>query len=84
MFSWCDDINDGNNVMNRNGEQGCVRLHGTACEGGRGDSLIYMDPMMSREGRRMVKAFSTLSAPVWFFHRQDALFWEGVVGESLP
>lgn len=32
----------------------------------------------------MVKAFSTLGAPVWFFHRQDALFWEGIVRESLP
>lgn len=32
----------------------------------------------------MVKAFSTLGAPVWFFNRQDALFWEGVVRESLP
>lgn len=31
----------------------------------------------------MVKAFSTLGAPVWFFGRQDALFGEGVVGESL-
>lgn len=32
----------------------------------------------------MVKAFSTLGAPVGFFDRQDALFREGVVGESLP
>lgn len=32
----------------------------------------------------MVKAFSTLGAPVWFFNRQDVLFWEGVVRESLP
>lgn len=32
----------------------------------------------------MVKAFPTLGAPVWFFNRQDALFWEGVVRESLP
>lgn len=40
--------------------------------------------MMSGEGRRMVKALSTLGAPVWFFNRQGALFWEGVVGESLP
>lgn len=32
----------------------------------------------------MVKAFSTLRAPVWFFHRQDALFGEGVVGKRLP
>lgn len=32
----------------------------------------------------MVKAFSTLGAPVRFFNGQDALFWEGVVGESLP
>lgn len=31
----------------------------------------------------MVKAFSTLGAPVRFFNRQDALFWEGVVRESL-
>lgn len=32
----------------------------------------------------MVKAFSTLGAPVRFLHRQDALFWEGIVGEPLP
>lgn len=32
----------------------------------------------------MVKAFSTLGAPVWFLNRQDALFREGVVWESLP
>lgn len=32
----------------------------------------------------MVKAFSTLRAPVWFFNRQDALFGEGIVRESLP
>lgn len=32
----------------------------------------------------MVKAFSTLGAPVWFFNRQHALFREGVVWESLP
>lgn len=32
----------------------------------------------------MVKAFSTVGAPVWFFNGQAALFWEGVVGESLP
>lgn len=32
----------------------------------------------------MVKAFSTLGAPVWFFNRQDALFREGIVRESLP
>lgn len=31
----------------------------------------------------MVKAFSTLGAPVRFFNGQDALFWEGVVRESL-
>lgn len=40
--------------------------------------------MMSGEGGRMVKAFSTLRAPVWFLNRQDALFWEGIVRESLP
>lgn len=43
-----------------------------------------MDPVMSGEGRRMVKAFAALGAPVGFFNRQDALLWEGVVGESLP
>lgn len=32
----------------------------------------------------MVKAFSTLRAPIWFFNRQDALFWESIVRESLP
>lgn len=32
----------------------------------------------------MVKAFSTLGAPVRFLNRQDALFGEGVVWESLP
>lgn len=32
----------------------------------------------------MVKAFSTLGAPVWFINRQDALFREGIVWESLP
>lgn len=32
----------------------------------------------------MVKAFSTLGAPVWFVNGQDALFWESVVRESLP
>lgn len=32
----------------------------------------------------MVKAFATLRAPVWFFNGQDALFWEGVIRESLP
>lgn len=31
----------------------------------------------------MVKAFSTLGAPVRFFRRQDALFGEGIVRESL-
>lgn len=31
----------------------------------------------------MVKAFATLGASVWFFHSQDALFWERVVGEPL-
>lgn len=46
--------------------------------------MINMDPVMSGEGGRMVKAFSTLGAPVWLFNRQNALFWEGVVGESLP
>lgn len=51
---------------------------------GIGCSLVYVDPMMSGEGRRMVKAFSTLGASVWLFNRQDALLWEGIVGESLP
>lgn len=32
----------------------------------------------------MVKAFSTLRAPVRFFDGQDALFGEGIVGEPLP
>lgn len=32
----------------------------------------------------MIKAFSTLGAPVWFFWRQDVLFGEGIVRESLP
>lgn len=32
----------------------------------------------------MVKTFSTLGAPVRFFHRQDALFREGIVWEALP
>lgn len=32
----------------------------------------------------MVKAFPTLGAPVRFLNRQDALFGEGVVWESLP
>lgn len=32
----------------------------------------------------MVKAFTTLGAPVWFLDRQDTLFREGVVLESLP
>lgn len=38
-------------VEQKQGEQGCVRLHGTACEAGKGCSLIYVDPMMSGEGR---------------------------------
>lgn len=59
----------------------CVGPHVRAREG---CSLIHVDPVMSGEGRRMVKAFAALGAPVGFFNGQDALFWEGVVGESLP
>lgn len=66
------------------GEQRGFCLHGAACKGGKGCSLVYMDPMMPGEGRRMVKAFSALGAPVWLFNRKDALFWKGVVRESLP
>lgn len=45
--------------------------------------MIYIDPMMSGERGRMVKAFSAVIAPVRFFHRQDELFREGIVGERL-
>lgn len=31
----------------------------------------------------MVKAFAALGAPVWFLHRQQALFGESVVSEAL-
>lgn len=33
------------------GEMGVLLSNGTACEGGRGCSLVYMDPMMSGKGR---------------------------------
>lgn len=47
-------------------------------------SLVDVDSMVSGEGRRMVKAFPTLGAPVRLFPTHHALFGAvGVVGEPL-
>lgn len=75
----------GNNGGTGTGRKsGQLSLHGHEWEGEEGCSLIHMDPMVPRQRGRMVKAFSALGASVWFLHRQNALFGEGVVWESLP
>lgn len=60
---------------------GCVRLNGSNVER---FSLVYVDSVVSGEGRRMVEAFPTLGAPVRLFPSHHALLGAvGVVGESL-